>query len=293
MRVLVLGGTGSIGAPVVRELVRRGHEVVALARSEASASRLAELGSTPMAGDIRAPRAWVSGLAGVDAVVQAAVDFADDMGPVETHLLDALLPALAAPPRKARFVYTGGCWLYGATGDAVATEETPFDPLPAFAWMIPNLRRVLSSGEVHGIVIHPAMVYEGDRGVFTRFAADARERHAVRVVGGEAIHWPLVHRQDLAMLYALAVERGHPGASYNGVAVDGFPVGKIARAFARRYGTRRRDPEIVAVEEIVAERGEWARGYALDQRLSGARARLELGWKPYHLDPEDDIRNIP
>lgn len=293
MRILVLGGTGSIGAPVVRELANRGHEVVALARSEASARRLAELGATAMAGDIRAPKAWVSGLAGIDAAIHAAVDFADDMGPVENHLLDALLPALAALPRKPRFVYTGGCWLYGATDDAAATEETPFDPLPAFAWMIPNLRRVLNSGEVRGIVIHPAMVYEGDAGVFTRFATDARERDAVRVVGGEAIRWPLVHRKDLAALYALAVERGHPGASYNGVAVDGIAVGKIARAFARRYETRRSNPEIVAVDEIVAERGEWARGYALDQRLSGARARRELGWAPRHLDPQDDIANIP
>ncbi len=293
MRILVLGGTGSIGGPVVRELVRRRHEVVALARSETSARRMAELGATAMAGDIRTPGAWVSGLAGINAVVHAAVDFADDMGPVENHLLDALLPALAGLPRRPRFVYTGGCWLYGATGDAVATEETPFDPLPAFAWMIPNLRRVLSSGEVHGIVIHPAMVYEGDGGVFARFAADASERNAVRVVGSEAIRWSLVHREDLAALYALAVERGHPGTSYNGVAVDGFPVGKIARAFARRYGTRSAIPEIVAVEEIVAERGEWVRGYALDQQLSGARARRELGWTPSHLDAEEEIRNIP
>ncbi len=293
MRVLVLGGTGSIGAPVVRALTARGHDVLALARSAGSAQRLAALGATPMAGDMRAPEAWVSGVAGIDAVVHAAVNFADDMGPVETHLLDLLLPALAALPRKPRFVYTGGNWLYGATGSTVATEETPLDPLPAFAWMVPNLRRVLGSGEVDGIVLHPAMVYAGGGGVFQRFAADARERDAVRVVGGEAIRWPLVHGEDLAMLYALTVEKGRPGSSYNGAAVDGVPVGTIARAFARRYGTRHSVPEIIPVAKIVAERGEWARGYALDQRMSGAKARRELGWQPRHLDPEHDIENIP
>jgi hypothetical protein len=43
MRILVPGGTGSIGGPVVRELRRRGHAVVALARAESSARRLAAL----------------------------------------------------------------------------------------------------------------------------------------------------------------------------------------------------------------------------------------------------------
>lgn len=292
MRVFVLGGTGSIGAPVVRALVARGHGVLALARSEASAQRLAAFGATPIAGDIRTPQAWLSGVTGIDAVIHAAVDFSGDMGPIENRLLEALLPALARLPRKPRFVYTGGCWLYGATGRTVATEETPFDPLPAFAWMVPNLQRVLSSGEVDGIVLHPAMVYDGDGGVFARFAADAKGRDAVRVVGSEAVRWPLVHREDLAILYALAVERGRPGASYNGATVDGLPVGAIARAFARRYGTRRGVPEIVPVEDIVAERGEWARGYALDQCMSGGKARRELGWDPRHLDPEHDIRDI-
>ena len=76
-------------------------------------------------------------------------------------------------------IYTGGCWLFGATGDAIATEETALDPLPAFAWMVPNLQRVLAEPAIAGIVIHPAMVYTANGGVFRRFARDAAERRAV------------------------------------------------------------------------------------------------------------------
>jgi nucleoside-diphosphate-sugar epimerase len=218
-----------------------------------------------------------------------ACDFATDMGAIDRHLLDRLLPALAAQQDTPRFIYTGGCWPFGATGDAIATEAVPFRPLPDFAWMVPQLHRVLASPGVGGIVIHPAMVYAGEGGVFDRFARAAAAGEAVPVVASEAVRWPLVHAEDLAKLYALALERGTPGESYIGAAIEGFPVGRIARAFARRYRTGHDAPEIVTVDAIAAELGEWARGYALDQQLSGDKARRELGLTPRHLDPEGEI----
>ena len=293
MRVFVLGGTGSIGSAVVQELIRRGHDVFALARSHVSAAKSGEAGATPMLGDITAPEPWTDRLPPVDAVIHMACDFSTAMGAVDRRLLDALLPALAAQPRKPRFIYTGGCWLFGATGDAIATEATPFRPLPAFAWMVPNLQRVLEATEVDGVVIHPAMVYAGGGGVFQRLAQDAVERDAVRVVASKQVRWPLVHSEDLASLYALALERAPARSSYIGAAIDGFAVGRIARAFAGRFGTRLPEPQIISTDAIAAELGEWARGYALDQRLSGARARRELGWKPGHLDPEAEIAGLP
>lgn len=293
VRVFVLGGTGVIGSAVVQALIRRGHDVLALARSDVSAARSGEAGAAPVAGDIAAPEAWTQRLPPVDAVIHMACDFSAAMGAIDRRLLDALLPALAAQPNRPRFIYTGGCWLFGATGDAIATEATPFCPLPAFAWMVPNLQRVLEATEVDGNVIHPAMVYAGGGGVFRRFAGDAVERDAVRVVAGERVRWPLVHAEDLAGLYALALDSAPARSSYIGAAIDGLAVGRIARAFARRFGTRRPEPQIISPDATAAELGEWARGYALDQQLSGAKARRELGWDPKHLDPEAEIAKLP
>ena len=294
MRVFVLGGTGVIGSAVVRELIAREHELFALARSHQSAAKLSECGATPIAGDIVSPERWATTLPQVDAVIHAACDFNSDMAASDRHLLDILLPALGAQPNRVRFITTGGCWLYGATGDALATEATPFQPLPAFAWMVPHLKRILASPELDGIVIHPAMVYgPADGGVFRRFAGEAIEREAVRVAGSEDVRWPLMHSEDLAKLYALAIEHAPTGSSYIGTAIEGFPVGRIARAFAARRGTRHLEPQIISADEIASELGEWARGYALDQRLSGARARAELGWQPRHLDPEAEIAALP
>jgi len=165
----------------------------------------------------------------------------------------------------------------------VATEETPFAPLPAFAWMVPHLQRILDSIEVDGLVVHPAMVYGGDGGVLRRFAREAAERPAIRVVGSESVRWPLVHCDDLAVLYALVLDAAPRGSCWLGVAIDGFPVGRLARAYAREI-------DIISADAIAAELGEWARGYACDQRLSGAKARRELGWMPMHENPEDELR---
>jgi nucleoside-diphosphate-sugar epimerase len=293
VRVLVLGGTGLIGSAVVRELVRCGHDVCGLARSDGSAAKLAESGATPVAGDIAAPERWAGRLPLVDAVIHAACDFSSDMGAIDRRLLDVLLPSLAAQPKRLRFIYTGGCWLFGATGDDVATEETPLRPLPAFAWMVPHLRQILAAPEIDGIVIHPAMVYEPDGGVFLRFAQDAVERDAIRVVESGRVRWPLVHSEDLATLYALALRDAPPGSSYIGAAVEGLAVDRIISAFAKRFGTRRQMPDIISAEAIATELGAWARGYALDQRLSSAKARRDLGWRPKHLDPEGEIARLP
>jgi nucleoside-diphosphate-sugar epimerase len=137
------------------------------------------------------------------------------------------------------------------------------------------------------------MVYAADGGVFSRFARDAVERDAIRVVAGEDVRWPLVHSEDLAELYALALERAPARSSYIGAAIEGFPVGRIAHAFAKRFGTRQQQPQIISADAIATELGEWARGRGLDQRLSGEKARADLGWNPKHLDPEGEIARLP
>jgi uncharacterized protein YbjT (DUF2867 family) len=77
MRVPLLGGTGSIGAPLTRELIRAGHDVVALARSDAAARALTGFGALPVAGDISTPQQWRNALPSLDCVIHAAATFSD------------------------------------------------------------------------------------------------------------------------------------------------------------------------------------------------------------------------
>lgn len=292
-RFFVTGGTGSIGAAVVALLCRQGHAVTALARSDASATNLQRMGATPLRGDLAMPAPWIGRVPVVDAVLHMAADFGSDMGGIEAGLLDALLPTLGRWQTKPRVVYTGGCWLFGARGDALIDETTPFEPLPAFAWMVGNARRVLTHPDIQGIVIHPAMVYAADGGVFRRMADDARQGRPVRVVGSPSTRWTLVHRDDLAALYVLAATKTEAGSSYCGSAIDGVAIGDVADALARRFRSPATSPAVIRIDEAAQALGEWARGLAMDQRMSGAKARRDLGWQPRHLDAIADIEALP
>jgi nucleoside-diphosphate-sugar epimerase len=275
---------------VVHALISRRHEVLGLARSDTAADRLSSRGVQPVRGDIRWPDPWVRAAESVDAVIQVAGDFTTDADSVGRTLISALLRALQVRDGGPRptYVYTGGCWLYGNTGDQVATEESPFDAPAEWAWSLDHLRMVLDAPRVRGIVIHPAMVYERDGGVLAQFREDLARLGRVRIFGDESIRWPMVHRADIGELYALALERAPRGSSYNGAAVDSVTVGALARAMAHRAGMHT-NPLVRPIEEAVAELGDWARGYAIDQRMSGAKARRELLWSPTHTDPVADI----
>ena len=52
MKVLVAGGTGVIGRPLVAELLAKGHAVVALTRSPEQARALVERGIEPAIADV-------------------------------------------------------------------------------------------------------------------------------------------------------------------------------------------------------------------------------------------------
>src|SRR5262245_52455936 len=72
MKVFVTGATGFIGSEVVRELLRSGHSVVALARNPGKVKGLEELGARISIGTMEQPETYVSLVRQVDAVVHTA-----------------------------------------------------------------------------------------------------------------------------------------------------------------------------------------------------------------------------
>ncbi len=284
MNVFVLGGTGTIGRAIVTELVGRSHRVFALSRSERSDEKLENLGALPRRGDLAAPEGWAAFAASCGAIIQVAATFADDMGDVDAEAIYAIRDAAADQPAPVRLIYTGGCWLYGETGDEVATEERAFDPLPAFAWMVSHAEELLAAPSLSTAVVHPAMVYDGvDGGVFNRFISSARAGQPIEIWGSPQTRWPLIDSADLARAYCDLVQRADLVGHFNAVAEQGVAVGEIVQTISEVCGSTR-DPISVRVDEVIAEHGAWARGPALDQQMSGRKLQAATGWQPHVTD---------
>ncbi len=250
MRVLIIGGSGSIGEAVLHVLVAQGNTVFALCRTPETVAMAKKAGATPVMGDIRQPYEWTRCLQAMDAVVYAASTWDDDMDAVDNAVVTTLLDGLKTTDSSKALIYTGGCWHYGTTGSTVATEKTSFSPISSFSESIGLMNTVLSQPNVRGMVIHPAMVYEHRGGVFERMYADIENLGYVRIFGHRKVHWPLVHRVDLAQLYSLMLQHGKAGDVFNASANDGVAVGDIANAISTSVGCVR-EPVVVDVSNAV------------------------------------------
>ena len=273
MRVLVLGGTGSIGSSVVGELHRRKHDVSILCRSQASADKARVLGATVVDGSIEAPNGWMERLADTDAVIHLATGFGPDAGNVDRALLDALFAHAQA---GLRLIYTGGVWLYGS-GTVDTSPRTRYRPPAAWQWAADGCRRVLGHPGIRGMVVHPANVTDDAAGVPPILLTDAHAAGRIRIPVSMEATWPLVTRSELAIVYAEVLENGNAGSQYAGVSEPAVPASELVRRTANATGLPETGTQI-SIEDWQREYGDWASGYGLSQRAAPDQSTSAEDW---------------
>jgi nucleoside-diphosphate-sugar epimerase len=282
MKVFVTGATGYIGTAVVKKLVEGGHSVTGLFRNPEKEPLLKNLGAQTVRGDLKSPQAWLSQAAENEAVIHLAAEMGSDMAATDRGVVEKLLKAMASKGVTQSFVYTSGVWVLGKTEGVALDENAPVDrPFPMVAWRPAVEQLALKGGDGHFAcaVVRPGLVYGGKAGILSGLWNDAATKGVVTYVGEGKNLWPLIHREDLASLYRVIVEKKATGIFHG---VDGSPLQYvlIAKTVSQAAGMNG-DVQSWHLDDARKAMGPFADALALNQEVKATRA-LGLGWKPEH-----------
>ncbi len=233
MRILMTGGSGFVGAATIRRLKNDGHDVLALARSDASAERVRALDAEPLRGDLAqlpaSNPAWLEVLPSCDAVVHAAA-YLDFWGPDRLYEQRNLYPAVAlhaAAVRAgvSRFVLVSAASVSTGTQRAVMVDETTDDGRPNVAYSRVKLateKALLAApaGDTGTIILRPPFVWGAGMAAIEQMAAAVRGGQFAWIDNGRHT-MDFIHVDNLAHAIALSIARGTPGSVY--YVTDGAP----------------------------------------------------------------------
>ena len=222
-KYFVTGATGFIGGELVKQLIGRGHRVVALVRSPQRASMLKALGVELHAGDITDRETLKAPMAGVDGIFHVAAWYkvgvkeplADQINVDGTRNVLQTMRTLEIP----RGVYTSTVAVFSDTKGAVPDETYRYDGphlsnYDRTKW-IAHYRVALPKME-DGLplsIVMPGLVYgPGDTSGMRTALVDLLRRRLPMTPARTAFCW--AHVEDTARGHIQAMEKGQPGDTY-------------------------------------------------------------------------------
>ncbi|MFS8104803.1 SDR family oxidoreductase [Lentzea alba] len=288
MKVFVTGASGHVGSALVPELLRAGHQVVGLARSDASAEKLIDRGATVQRGDLDDLDGLRKGASAADAVIHLAFKheemFAGDYAgasAADIAVVRTFLDELAGTGKA--LIGTGGTLSYSGLGrTATEDERVPDDHSRGTAR---NL--IIDAEDVRGavVVLPPTVHSELDTAGFIPLLVRIARTTGVSGYPGDGTNrWSATHTLDAARLYRLAVEKAPAGSVLHAVAEETVPLKVIAEAIGRQLN--------VPVRSVPDEHfGPLANMVTRDAPTSGARTKSLLGWEPEEPTLLEDLES--
>lgn len=296
MRVFVTGASGHIASAVIPELQAGGHQVVGLARSDASAAKVQALGAEVRRGDLADLEGLGEAAAQSDGVIHLAFDHGmmrigrlAEAAEGELAAIKAFGTALAGTGKP--LVTTSGTLMLARSEiqDRPGTEEDVVSAGPRVDGE--NHAIGLAQEGVRSSVIRLAPMVHSDldeHGFTPALIGFARAHGAAAYVGDGANRWPAAHTRDVGVLYRLALEKAPAGTRLHGVGDEGIPFRTIAETIASQLGVEAKSVTPAQAPEYLEFLAAFAQ---LDAPASNARTRRLVGWEPTSPGWVEDVRS--
>ncbi|HEX8864645.1 MAG TPA: SDR family oxidoreductase [Lentzea sp.] len=279
MKVFVTGASGHVGSALVPELLRSGHQVVGLARSDASAEKLVDQGARVQRGDLDDLDGLRKGAAEADAVIHLAFKHEEMFAGNFQGAADADLAVVRtfidelSGTGKA-LIGTGGTLSYSGLGRTATEDEVVADDgaRGTARNLILNAEGVRGSVVVLPPTVHSELDTEGFIPVLIR---TARAKGISGYPGDGANRWSAVNTRDAARLYRLALEKAPAGSVLHAVDDEAVTLKEIAEAIGRQLNV----PVVSIPEEKAQEHyGPFVLMVTRDAPTSSTKTRELLGW---------------
>ena len=295
MRVFVTGASGHIASAVIPELLNNGHQVIGLARSDASAEAVATLGAEVRRGDLDDLAGLSAAAAESDGVIHLAFKHeamrsGDFMSAIEADMavIQAIGETLIGTDKP--FITTGGTLML-AMGGVTGRPGAEDDRVPGGPRVdAENYTVGLGAQGVRSSVVRlsPMVHSDLDHHGFTHALIDfARENGVAAYTGDGSNRWPAANTHDIGVLYRLALEKGPAGSIFHGVGDTGIPRKLIAETIAGKLGI---ETKSVTAEEAPQYLGFLVPFAGLDNPTSNDKTREVLGWEPTHPGWVEDLQ---
>ena len=293
MRVFVTGASGWIGSATVDELLGAGHQVVGLARSDASAATLEAKGATVLRGDLDDLDSLRKGADDADAVIHLANkhDFADqaESNRAERAAVQTIGDVLVGSERA--FLVAAGVAGLAQGRPSTELDRSPWSGPEAPRGGTENLALEYVDRGVRsvGLRFAPTVHGEGDHGFIAVLVAAARAQGRSAYVGDGSTAWSAVHRSDAARMVRLGLEQAPAGSLLHAVAEVGVPSRVIAEEIGRGLDL----PTVPVGRDDAAEAFGSFIGtfFAMDMSSTSTRTQDLLGWTPTGPTLLDDLRS--
>jgi len=279
MRIFLTGATGFIGSALIPELLKAGHQVLGLTRSDEGAKALIAAGAEPHRGDIVDLESLRSGAANSDGVIHLA--FNHDFSRFQQNCDDdrvaigAIGKVLLGSNRP--FVITSGTAIAMSVDGKPAAEDSPTASWNPRAASEAALLELTKRGVNTTVVRLPQVHDTRKQGLVPYVTALAREKGVSAYIGAGGNRWPAAHISDVAPLYKLAFEKAEPGAIYHAVDEEGVSM----KAIAETLGRGLKVPVVsITAEEAPAHFGWLGMFAGLDMPASSALTQQRLNWHP-------------